>query len=77
MRYRTPFLHGFLTPSDTFKQAHPSLQSFVRFHVDEISTGNAMLGNEDWLFAAFKLRQQFGGLALQGGDKFSPHKVIL
>jgi len=77
MRYRALFLYGFLTTSDAFKQAHPSLQSFVCLHVDEVRTWNAMLGNEDRLFAALKLRQQFGGLALQGGDKFSTHEVIL
>jgi hypothetical protein len=66
-----------LTSRDTFQQPHALLHGVERFNVYQISTGQAVLSDEDRLAIALKFRQQFSGLPFQRGDQFSTHGVIL
>lgn len=70
-------LNGLLPTSDSLKQAHPTPQGFVGFNIDQVSARYTVLRNEDGLAAPLQLGKKLCGLALQRGDKFGSHGMIL
>lgn len=71
MGHSAPFLNRLFTPSDTLKELHAALHQLVAFYVDEVGAGLSVLRNENGLATPLKVVEQFGGLTLQGRDKFA------
>jgi hypothetical protein len=71
------FFNCLFAARDSLEKAHSLLQGVIAIDIDEVCAGQAMLSNENWLSALFQFGEQFSGLTLQGGNKFSTHRVIL
>ena len=64
---------GHLPSGNSFEHRQALLEQLVSLDIDEVSAGQAVLGNEDWLLVPFEIRQELGGLSLEGGDGFGAH----
>ena len=58
------FRHRHLTSRDSLEKRHSLLKQIEAGNVHKVRARQSMLGNEDWLFIPFQIRQEFGGLAL-------------
>lgn len=74
----SPTLSNSLFPTgDAFEDRHALLHELESLDVQQISAGKAMLSDENWLLVALDVRQELGGLTLEGGDEFGTHEVTL
>ena len=62
---------------DAFEDRHALLHELKSLDIQQISARKAMLGDKNWLLVALDVRQEFGGLTLESGDKFGTHEVTL
>ena len=62
---------------NAFKDCHALLHELESLNIQQVSAGKAMLGDKNWLLVALDVRQEFGGLTLERGDKFGSHEVTL
>ena len=47
------------TARDALEDSHPCLLQLVGFHVHQVGTGQAMLGDQDWLLVPLDIREQY------------------
>jgi hypothetical protein len=69
-----PLLDGSFTARDSFQKAHSILKGFERNYIHQISTGDSVLGDEDGRLIFHQLRENFGGVPLQGCNQLGFHR---
>ena len=77
MSQRPSLCHRHLTSRNSLEKCHSLLEEIEAGNVHEVGARKSVLGNEDWLLVPFQIGQKFSCMALQGGDKFGSHQVIL
>jgi hypothetical protein len=73
----TALFDGALSAGDALKDGKSSPRILVGLDVHEIGRRPPVLGDEHWVTLALKLGDDLGRPALEGGDKFGSHEVIL
>jgi hypothetical protein len=73
----TAFFNRTFSTRDAFKNGQSPLRIFVGADVNEIGSRVAVLGNKHWIARRFQVGDDFSSPTFQGGNKFSPHRVIL
>ncbi len=67
MSHYTPLSDCVLSPGNALQERHTLLHEFIALNVHKVSARQTMLGNEDWLLVPLDVREELGGLTLQGG----------
>ena len=73
----TTLSNGLLSAGDALKDSHALLHELKGLNIQQVGAREAVLCDKDRLLVPLDVREEFGGLALKGGDKFSTHEVTL
>ena len=66
-----------LSTRNAFEHGHALLHELIALDVHEVRARQAVLRYENRLLVSFDVREQFGCLPLQRGNKLGSHEVIL
>jgi len=77
MRSHATLCNCLFASSNSLEHSHALLHEQIALYVNEVGAGQAMLSDENGLLVALDVREEFGGLPFESGDKFGAHEVIL
>jgi len=77
MSDNAPLIHRALAPRDPFQNTQPAMKCIKRLYGHEVSRRFAVLSDEHGRLVGLDVSDDLGGFALERGDKFGPHAVIL
>lgn len=69
--------NSLLSSGDTLENCHALFHELVGLHVQQIRTRKTVLSDENRFLVPPDVREEFGGLTLEGGNKFGTHEVTL